>query len=348
MPNSFAVVVTTINPPTKSLIKVAQSAEKAGAQCIVVGDQKSEPAWQLDGTTYFGIEQQLSDNRIKNLASLIPLNHYARKNLGYLIAFDSGVNWVYETDDDNYLTSTEMIPPSLFSTESDSFIENSGWVNIFDLYVAKTLQSQESSIIWPRGFPLSEISKSVGRQYKTAVKMNKTVPVTSSLVNGDPDVDAIYRLTSKLPFNFPKTQKTYVLGGGTYSPFNSQNTWWHRSVLPLMYLPVTTSFRVTDILRSFVAQAIISKFEMCTRFTGPNAVQERNPHDLMNDFDQELPLYLHSKSLVELLERVASDQYTVNESLLAIYKVLISEGFVQEFELLVLTEWLKLCENVEV
>ena len=38
---------------------------------------------------------------ISRLSKLIPLNHYARKNLGYLYAIKKGFEIIYETDDDN-------------------------------------------------------------------------------------------------------------------------------------------------------------------------------------------------------------------------------------------------------
>jgi hypothetical protein len=43
-----------------------------------------------------------SQNKLDfKLAKFLPLNHYARKNLGYLIAIKSGAEIIIETDDDN-------------------------------------------------------------------------------------------------------------------------------------------------------------------------------------------------------------------------------------------------------
>ena len=37
-----------------------------------------------------------------------------------------------------------------------------------------------------------------------------------------------------------------MLGSGTISPFNSQNTLFTRAVFPLLYLPTYVTFRFTD------------------------------------------------------------------------------------------------------
>ena len=49
----------------------------------------------------------------------------------------------------------------------------------------------------------------------------------------NPDVDAIYRLTAKLPIIFEKNN-TIALGSKTWCPFNSQNTTWFKPAFPLL------------------------------------------------------------------------------------------------------------------
>ena len=73
--------------------------------------------------------------------------------------------------------------------------------------------------------------------------------------------------------------------GESLSSFNSQNTIWHKSLLPLMYLPVTCTMRCTDIWRSLIALQImkINKFEIL--FFGTSMYQIRNKHDLNKDFE---------------------------------------------------------------
>jgi hypothetical protein len=46
----------------------------------------------------------------------------------------------------------------------------------------------------------------------------ETVGVVQSLANKDPDVDAIYRLTQPLPFDFPTTGKLVAVPSDAYAP----------------------------------------------------------------------------------------------------------------------------------
>ena len=70
----------------------------------------------------------------------------------------------------------------------------------------------------------------------------------------DPDVDAIYRLTQNLGVNFEADIASVVLPEGVMCPWNSQNTLFEREALWGMLIPVTTTFRVCDIWRSYWVQ----------------------------------------------------------------------------------------------
>ena len=69
-----------------------------------------------------------------------------------------------------------------------------------------------------------------------------------------------------------------------YSPFNSQNTLFHKSAFFTLWLPVSVAFRVTDIWRSYFAQKLIHLIGNNVAFYPVNAVQNRNPHNYLNDF----------------------------------------------------------------
>jgi hypothetical protein len=72
---------------------------------------------------------------------------------------------------------------------------------------------------WPRGLPLSDIkfNHSSVVFMETDIPM-ETVGVVQSLANKDPDVDAIYRLTQPLPFDFPTTGKLVAVPSEAYAP----------------------------------------------------------------------------------------------------------------------------------
>jgi hypothetical protein len=168
--------------------------------------------------------------------------------------------------------------------------------------------------------------------------------VFQGLADGDPDVDAVYRLTA------PDTSEVLfsqadplVLPHGTWTPFNTQATTWPRELLPLMYLPSTCSFRMTDIWRSFVALRLMPGLDASLVITAPIAYQVRNEHDLMRDFQQEVEGYVGYERLVKTLADtpLAGGSANVLADLRVLYGALIAAGFLQEAELIVLDAWIQ-------
>ena len=94
------------------------------------------------------------------------------------------------------------------------------------------------------------------------------------MVDGDPDIDAIHRLIFETTPQF-STNEALVFRKQSFCPLNSQNTLWRRKgVFPLLYLPSAVSFRFTDILRGYVAQAIIHSLDSKWGFY-PTALQKK-------------------------------------------------------------------------
>jgi hypothetical protein len=118
----------------------------------------------------------------------------------------------------------------------------------------------------------------------------------------DPDVDAIYRLTQTLGVNFQKDNIASVaLPEGVFCPWNSQNTLFERDALWGLLIPVTTTFRVCDIWRSYWVQRLLWEVGGHLAFGPPTVDQYRNVHTLLRDFVDEQPLYNLTGGLIELL-----------------------------------------------
>jgi hypothetical protein len=342
MNQSFVSIATTIYPPSMQLKTLALLTSKSGGKTIVVGDMKTPISWNESNISFFSLQAQLDKYPFTDFAKMLPINHYCRKNLGYLYGMLEKPEWIYETDDDNLVSTEELNPPSLTVGVTDQIVHNQGWLNIYNYTnILNRLESEGS--IWPRGYPLEVINdKSEKLNYQEKVNnLEIQVPIANGLVDGDPDVDAIFRLTRNLPLKFEKFQKDLIICGGTWAPFNSQNTWWHKSVFPLLYLPVTTSFRVTDILRSYIAQCIITKFNMGIRFFGPSAIQERNEHSLIGDFEQEIPLYLNSQKMLSEINSSIKTADNITQAQFMAYERLEKLGFVESNELSMLNGWIE-------
>jgi hypothetical protein len=325
----FFSVITTVQEPTESVLRLASQLVRSGAKLIVIGDQKGPPHYKLEGVQFLSLQDQLKSKF--NLARLLPTGHYTRKNIGYLIAVSQGAACIYETDDDNAPAAGWEPRQELVEAAR---VEDRGWINVYSLF------TQDK--IWPRGFPLDEIVNSFLQRPSTSEELLKVqAPIQQGLVNNTPDVDAVWRLVFDEPFNFQFGPSVY-LPRGCWCPFNSQSTWWFPSAFPLVYLPSYCSFRMTDIWRSFIAQRCLWEMGFGVVFHGPEVVQDRNPHDLMRDFADEIPGYTRNKEMIEILEglSLAKGENAVGENMLVCYEALVKAEFFPSEELDLVKAWL--------
>lgn len=317
------IVITSIFEPSGAVKKFNALKDW---QLVVVGDKKTPESWKLPGAVYLSPAAQ---KRLPyRLARLLPWNHYSRKMLGYLYALEHGADVIASVDDDNIpeINWADGIPAfsGTFATAT-----NPGFINPYTFFTDK--------MIWPRGFPLSRINKDKG----VKVQQEKArIGIWQMLSDEDPDVDAVYRLTSNAPVFFNKKQVPLVLSSGTVAPFNTQNTATLRLVSPLLYLPTTVTFRFTDILSSLCAQAPMWHAGYRLGFATSNTRQERNPHDYLRDFESEIPMYLHGEKAASIAQEVTRPDYTIEQNLLKIYIALAKERIVDKKELPVLKAWL--------
>jgi hypothetical protein len=321
-----AVVLTSIHPPTPAVKRFAALEDWA---VLVVGDRKTPPNWHCPGVRFISAAQQ------KTLAFRIvpslPWNHYARKMIGYLLAAREGAELLAESDDDN-LPKKEWAFPDLTGCYAQVPAGCTA-VNIYSLFTRQP--------IWPRGFPLTRITTPESTIDPSTLTSQKVrIGIWQALADDDPDVDAIYRLTRNRPCRFARREPV-VLPPGTFSPVNSQNTAFRRQLLPLMYLPAHVNFRVTDILRGYVAQPILWAAGYRLGFTGPTVRQTRNAHDLQADFASELPLYTEVERILSLVQEGVRVEASVGENLYTVYQNLARAAIVQEKELDLLTAWLE-------
>lgn len=322
------VVLTSISPPNQILQAIATGAAAAKFDFVVVGDTKSPPDFALEGCEFYSLERQLQSGF--RFASLCPTRHYARKNIGYLLAMRAGSPLVLETDDDN-------IPlPSFWSERRPQVtapvLAAAGWVNVYRYFT--------DALVWPRGLPLDEIQTEPPK-FETLLSQASHCPIQQGLADENPDVDAIYRLAFPLPQNF-RGDRRVVLGPGSWCPFNSQNTAFWPEAYPLLYLPAYCSFRMTDIWRSFVAQKLAWVNGWSILFHEPTVRQERNDHSLMKDFADEVPGYLGNRAIAAALDAIElpTGVDAIAANLRLCYRQLVKHGWVGDEELTLLDAWL--------
>lgn len=324
-----ALIITSINENADSFVTYDN---QESFDFILVGDKKGPYNNPLSNGIFLGIDEQLKleFQSAKNL----PYHHYSRKNLGYLYAMVAGYTVIYETDDDNL--PNEKFPPHLTQSATlTSLANNDGYVNIYSEYTNLN--------IWPRGFPLSKIRSRSMNKHTT---YECDIGVWQGLANLDPDVDAIHRLVFDLrEVKFENGR--YAIHPGNYCPFNSQNTTWYSDAFPLMYLPCTVPFRMTDILRSFVTQRILWNMDLVVGFHEATVEQARNEHDLMKDFADEQSMYLDTLGIISVLENQDLANKSPTQCLEQCYLALIKAGFVAETEMQYLNCWIHDIEQLK-
>ena len=166
-------------------------------------------------------------------------------------------------------------------------------------------------------------------------------PIQQGLADENPDVDALYRLTQKLPVVF-NPGPAISLGNNSWCPFNSQNTTWFKESYPLLYLPSFCNFRMTDIWRSFIAQRIAWTCGWNILFHDATVRQDRNSHDLMKDFADEIPGYLNNAKICALLEDLDLKDGVDNmsENLVRCYRLMTEENFIDKKEMPLVDAWI--------
>lgn len=328
--NKVSIVITSIFHPNKALLTLAEGAKKNNWELLIVGDVSSPKDFKMGGATYYDIEAQKS--LAFKYAAICPERHYTRKNIGYLLAIQSGSNIIVETDDDN-------IPNAGFWIDRQNFISGktimgSGWVNVYSLYT--------TAKIWPRGFPLEDLRNANQNISISSEPEKRYSPIQQGLADENPDVDAVFRMIQDLPLSFEKNG-VFHLHKGLWCPFNSQNTTWLKDAFPLLYLPSFCTFRMTDIWRSFIAQRIMWECNWGLMFHDATVWQERNEHSLIKDFEQEVPGYINNNKIKTILESLnlkhGKDQ--ICDNMQVCYEALVKNRIISnDKELDLLSAWL--------
>jgi len=326
MQKTFLIITSIAQDNHPILNQFAKQAVENNFGFILIGDKKSPQVFNLPGCDFYSAERQVSLGF--SLSKDLPFNHYGRKNLGYLQAIKLGANCIVETDDDN-------IPYPQFwekrmAEQKANTLENSGWVNVYRFFTEEN--------IWPRGLDLERITTDL-----PLPGSSETIhcPIQQGLADDNPDVDAIYRLAIAKPVKFEE-RESIALKTGAICPFNSQNTTWFLEAFPLLYLPSYCSFRMTDIWRSFVAQRIAWTCNWPLLFHKSTVRQERNIHNLINDFKDEVSGYLNNAQIMKSLSalNLKSGVDNIPDNMRQCYSELIGLGLIGAEEMGLLNAWI--------
>ncbi len=313
-----AIVMTTINIP-ELLIGYADNLEKWGhvgeLSFRVIGDRKTpaETRKVIEKIAHRGFDAIYSDipaqekwlAQFPKLTEVIPYDSDNRRNVGFLMAAEEGAEVIIMLDDDNYVGESDfLLGHSIVGSMQrlKTVSSSSGWYNVCEM-----MEIEPPFPIYPRGFPYS---RRWAKSTNTFTITEGRVMVNAGLWLGEPDVDAITRLS--LPVNATKLREERVmLARGTFSPINSQNTAFHRDLLPCFYY-VLMGARINglvidrhgDIFCGLFAKKVIDALDLRVTFGLPATDHRRNVHNLFGDLEQELWGIRLTEVLAEELEAI--------------------------------------------
>jgi len=276
------IVTTTINPPTKATLLYA---DKEDWTLVVVGDTKTpHEEYEKLNCVYLSPEQQ--EEMCPELSDIIGWKSIQRRNLGFVYAYNQGADIVATVDDDNIpyddwgknVVVGQTIECDLYEPDE----------RVFD-----PLSVTNTPNIWHRGFPIELLQDRHRVEYKG--KTQRKVLVQADLWDGDPDIDAMARLTMK-PIVKYDVEKPYC--SNTISPFNSQNTFLAREVIPF-YSVFPHVGRMDDIWGAYVLQKY---FPNSVVYNKASVYQDRNVQDLVTNLEKEVIGYRNTMKFIDNLE----------------------------------------------
>lgn len=267
------IVTTTINQPTTATLKFAEIAKRDNWEFVVIGDTKT-PHEEYEKLDCIYLSPDKQSGLYPELSEIIGWKTIQRRNIGFVYAYQNGADIVATVDDDN-------IPYDNWGTDlyvgrevEVDYYENTRF-NIFD-----PLSVTNQSHLWHRGYPIEALQRKNDVEYKGKKKI--TPLIQADLWDGDPDIDAMCRLTFKPIVKF-NTTKPYA--SSQYSPFNSQNTFIHRDALKY-YAVWPYVGRMDDIWGGYYVQQMIGPDKLI--YNRASVYQDRNIQDLIRNLENEI------------------------------------------------------------
>lgn len=273
------IVTTTINPPTEAIERFDAMQDW---ELVVSGDNKTPKDYKLKRGKYLDISEQESLDR--QLSNLIGWNCIQRRNMAALYALtEMKADVVAYVDDDNipckdWGKNLRLGTMSALTYETDELV--------FD-----PLTVTNHPKLWHRGFPIQRVHER--SKLASSLKVN-TFDVQADLWDGDPDVDAVCRLSMAPNVTFSVTEP--YTSTATFSPFNSQNTFLTKAAAK-HFVMVSGVGRMDDIWACYYVQARGFKPVYCPA----SVTQLRNVHDLVKDLEGEMQGYKFTGALLEAL-----------------------------------------------
>lgn len=285
------IITTTINKPTRATLKFCEIAQKKNFTFVLIGDKKTPHEdyrnIQKINDNFIYLDPNDQENLYPELSNTIGWNTIQRRNIGFVFAYKNGADIVATVDDDN-IPYDQWGDNILVGNNIEVDLYHNSFCKFFD-----PLSVTNHKDLWHRGFPIEYVPYKNNIEYLGKIKM--TPLIQAELWDGDPDVDAICRLSKRPIVKFDNINPYTT---NQLTPFNSQNTFLHRDVLKF-YSVLPFIGRMDDIWGGYILQKFFSNSIV---FTKSSVYQERNPQDLITNLENEIIGYRNTLNLINDLE----------------------------------------------
>jgi hypothetical protein len=189
---------------------------------------------------------------------------------------------------------------------------SNNWFNICSM-----LDTEPPRIIYPRGFPYS-------RRWKDDASFSTSesrIVMNAGLWLTHPDADAVTNLNEPVKVVSLNSEQV-MLAQGTFAPINTQNTAFHRDVVPCFYYVMGGQAngnkidRYGDIWAGFFAKKVVDHMGDAVSFGQPMADHRRNIHNLFKDLQNELWGMMLTDELAPIIEFIDLTESTYADSYL--------------------------------
>ena len=298
--NKWIVITTNRNPTEqiKQLVKVPLP----WTIVMVERDKIENSKWgdfKHESLVYLSLEDQ--NALCYETTKHIPLNSYARKNIGYLFAIQHGAREIFDTDDDFLYQDFDLLFNNYDNWRLYYVDNNSQMVNPYEYYGRPD--------IWPRGFRFSDINKNNTNNYFSAMKTQfySRILIFQGIYRNF-DLDSFYIKTNG--FNNNRRRNISLHGGNpliylptNYIPINSRNTRFLYKVFPSLALPVTVPSRVSDIWRGYITQRYAWGYNGTVLYVKSKA-EFQDKHKITSNFEEEKDLFFKLDKLLDCLDNI--------------------------------------------
>lgn len=295
----IGIIVTTVNRDFEQVFQpfIDVAGSRDDITLYVVGDIQYSPVVNKKNVISLTYEEQIA---FLPDAGFIPVKSGTRRVIGFLKAVVDGCDYILATDDDNYPLNKETHINDFLTVISKKMpvsCETLRWVNM--------IENAYEPRIFPRGFSVNHRDRLTFKPVSNGEKVE--IKVAEGLWVGEPDVDGTERL-SRDPETIYKVKDRFcaVKSPDSYCPFDTQNTLFHKDLLPAMFMERSLA-RYDDIWMSYVCQVVMKHKRWGVYYGIPYVIQERNPHNILIDLKDEMFGLEYTDHFLQCLEEATPD-----------------------------------------